>query len=801
MSKCRIQWPVEWFGQKSHKYIGLKNNRHLAFIGEHTVCLPYLHEYILKSCHTKICVFLFQSFDTFFLSLFSRDPTFSTHHDLTQDPTSFQTKVSNVQGLVKSLKTYYENVLGQILVVRLPNAVTICSEPTTKESLDEMNMVLLLILGAAVQCNQNETVIGSIKNLPTSVQHSFVSLIQEVTENPLKIWPSDLCDPDKFPDENKKDEMYTLLIQHLRMLVQERDKLSDQLIEMTLKQHEAPLDGSSANTITRERNHLALEVSELKAKIRGMNQEVQEKTDLSTECKEEMEKYITKCSKLRQENLELTQKAREARTLKDELDVLRERAQKVHTLEAEIQVYKDKICQNESLKSRVEEVREENKILVEHKQMLEEQLESSRKRIQTILTLENELFVARKELGVCQVEMESDKRRIEELQEENSTLLSNKSSMSESRSLMAEMDSNEFYTVAISEQVMNKDSLTVHKLELENQRLRSELDDVKLNGLREQSEKLLELEQELKRKDLTLQQVESERSKDYSHFITIESELHQSTNKVQQLEQVVNTLKEADRKNQIEKDTIIENLHKQIDSLRKRQEQSANEQLRILEDENIKLVTANTLFEANNSKFLEEKKQLTAKLCEFESKAEESTEEKEQLSKELKTLRLEHEQLTTAKETAKESNTKEIKKMTEKFQKSNDKLKKDISDLFLENSKLKLNLKEMDRQMEFLRIENKRLPSLESEREDLMDKVNKLTISINSLTVSSKKVDEQEQRLTSVTLENHRLLRQVESSQKKVREVEKENATIECENQKMQSQIENLKSTANRVEG
>ena len=88
----------------------------------------------------------------------------------------------------------------------------------------------------------------------------------------------------------------------------------------------------------------------------------------------------------------------------------------VHTLEAEIQIYKDKICQNESLKSRVDEMKEENKILVEHKQMLEEQLESSRKRIQTILSLENELYMAKRELGVCHMEMESDKKKIEELQ-------------------------------------------------------------------------------------------------------------------------------------------------------------------------------------------------------------------------------------------------------------------------------------------------------------------------------------------------------------------------------------------------
>jgi len=52
------------------------------------------------------------------------------------------------------------------------------------------------------------------------------------------------------------------------------------------------------------------------------------------------------------QNLILTQEARSARTLRDELDVLRERANKVLNLEAELQSYKDKIGQMESLKSR-----------------------------------------------------------------------------------------------------------------------------------------------------------------------------------------------------------------------------------------------------------------------------------------------------------------------------------------------------------------------------------------------------------------------------------------------------------------
>ena len=61
---------------------------------------------------------------------------------------------------------------------------------------------------------------------------------------------------------------------------------------------------------------------------------------------------------------------------------------------------------------------------------------------------------------------------------------------------------------------------------------------MKLNGVREQSDKLLQLEQEVKRKDLTLKQVEAERSKDTNHYVAIEKDLHASNNKVQQLEQV-----------------------------------------------------------------------------------------------------------------------------------------------------------------------------------------------------------------------------------------------------------------------
>ena len=66
-------------------------------------------------------------------------------------------------------------------MVALPDPLVMCSEPTTSRSLHEMDSLLLLILGAAVQCSQREHIIASIKILPTELQHAFVEKIKEVS--------------------------------------------------------------------------------------------------------------------------------------------------------------------------------------------------------------------------------------------------------------------------------------------------------------------------------------------------------------------------------------------------------------------------------------------------------------------------------------------------------------------------------------------------------------------------------------------------------------------------------------------
>lgn len=172
--------------------------------------------------------------------------------------------------LVKKLKSYYEEILSQCLVIALPDPLVICQEPPSPQTLAEMDKLLLLILGAAVQCSQKEHIIESIKNLPFELQHAFVEKIREVTENPKNIWSSELDNP-KVLKADQKDDLYSVLVSHVKRVVRERDDYASKVIQISLN---SPKENGDDDSLSPEKNHLALEVAESKAKIRKLNQQL-----------------------------------------------------------------------------------------------------------------------------------------------------------------------------------------------------------------------------------------------------------------------------------------------------------------------------------------------------------------------------------------------------------------------------------------------------------------------------------------------------------------------------------------------
>ena len=77
-----------------------------------------------------------------------------------------------------------QEVLGQCLLVRPPDPLRLCSDPPTERSLQEADVLLTLVVGAAVQCAQREHYIGSIKNMSVPVQQAIAERVRKVSWEP-----------------------------------------------------------------------------------------------------------------------------------------------------------------------------------------------------------------------------------------------------------------------------------------------------------------------------------------------------------------------------------------------------------------------------------------------------------------------------------------------------------------------------------------------------------------------------------------------------------------------------------------
>lgn len=86
-------------------------------------------------------------------------------------------RTKNLRAVVDNMKQFYEEELGH-LVLRLPDTVNLGKEP--EHYVAEMKLLLLLLLGCAVQCPNKEKFITNIKTLNVDTQLAIVDCIKQV---------------------------------------------------------------------------------------------------------------------------------------------------------------------------------------------------------------------------------------------------------------------------------------------------------------------------------------------------------------------------------------------------------------------------------------------------------------------------------------------------------------------------------------------------------------------------------------------------------------------------------------------
>ncbi|KAJ0183257.1 hypothetical protein K1T71_001233 [Dendrolimus kikuchii] len=474
----------------------------------------------LKSCIPNLEVI------TDYTSLFSGDILHQVYLQIDPEPSCHITKltgledqalilgrVKNFDAIIKNVKGLYEEELGMTLLV-VPECICLGKAPESRQGLENMKLLILLLLGAAVQCPNKELFITRIKELDVDLQHNIVECIKQVTDMQTVVLTPDAIDLFQSPT----------MFNHMRRLAKERDHYLQNWASLALNEGLCEIDNDSKNGKNRstqnvnqnngDSQHLAVELADWKARLRKQRQELEEKSEQLSECREELEHTKLVLAKLRTDSQEWFNEARKAAAYRDEVDALREKAERCDRLEQEIQRYRDRLADAEYYKTRVSELREDNKALMETRDALEEQLQRARKRAEQCLTLEAAMIKLKREANDIALERDADQQKIQELIEENNHLqYITKSVLSESNNSNLDSDNEcesalESGENSLSEQLTSNAQARALKLELENKRLLSTIDSLREQSILESSDKLLELEKEKKRLTLKCEQLQ-----------------------------------------------------------------------------------------------------------------------------------------------------------------------------------------------------------------------------------------------------------------------------------------------------
>ncbi|XP_051867537.1 girdin-like isoform X3 [Pristis pectinata] len=735
-------------------------------------------------------------------------------------------RIQNLSCLVHSIKSYYQETLQQLIMMSLPNVLVLGRTPLSECGINEMKKLLLLLLGCTVQCERKEEFIERIKNLDFDTKAAVAIHIQEVTHNQENIFDMQWME---IADISREDlhSSFRRMASHLKRLVDERDEKCEIILHLAQERDctQSPVHGIAQSPTgspgmqrTESRQHLSVELADTKAKLRRIRQEMEEKTEQLLDSKQELEQMEVELKRLQQENLQLLSDARSARTYRDELDSLREKAFKVDKLESAVIRYKDRLHDIEFYKARTEELKEDNKILLETKIMLEDQLEGARARCDKLHEFEKENLQLMAKVHDMEMERDTDRKRIEELMEENLSLeMAQKQSMDESLHLGWELEqlskTTEFSEVphkSLGQEVNELTASRLLKMEKENQALLKTVEELRIavDSTDGSNFKFLELEKENQRLKKKVERLQGEISSEKESMQNVETLTDDLIKEKSQLEKSIESIQQnAERQIKV-LEQENEHLNHTIASLRQRAQISVEAGVKDIEKENKILHESIKETSSKLNKVEFEKKQIQKELEHYKEKGERAEElevfmsrlekENEQLQKKITGL-----MITCEKIDILEQEISDLEVENNKLRKTLDGLKNltvQLDILEKENNQLEDENLQLRRTLENLKSNGVKLAQLELENKELENEKEQLKKSLELVKACNKKTERLEVSYQGLDLENHRLQKALENSNKKINQLENELQDLETENQSLQRNLEELKISSKRLQ-
>ncbi|XP_039716225.1 coiled-coil domain-containing protein 88B isoform X2 [Pteropus medius] len=329
-------------------------------------------------------------------------------------------RVQNLNHLWGRLRDFYQEELQLLILSPPPDLQTLGFDPFSEEAVEELEGILRLLLGASVQCEHRELFIRHIQGLSLEVQSELAAVIQEVTQ-PGAGMVLALAGPE--PGELAPSELEMLsrsLMGTLLRLARERDVGAQRLAELLLEREPAPLVPAPARTpLEGPSHHLALQLANVKAQLRRLRQELEEKAELLLDSQGEVQGLEAEIRRLRQEAQALSGQAKRAELYREEAETLRERAGRLPRLQEELRRCRERLQAAEACKGQLEEERALSATLEASKALLEEQLEAAQERCARLHETQRENLLLRTRLGEAHAELDSLRHQVDQLAEEN----------------------------------------------------------------------------------------------------------------------------------------------------------------------------------------------------------------------------------------------------------------------------------------------------------------------------------------------------------------------------------------------
>uniref|UniRef100_A0A671XB82 Coiled-coil domain containing 88C n=1 Tax=Sparus aurata TaxID=8175 RepID=A0A671XB82_SPAAU len=693
-------------------------------------------------------------------------------------------RLHNLTVLTRHIRMYYQETLQQLIVMPLPNILCIAKDPLSGSTHTHTSHTLTL------PCERKEEMIEKIKLLDIETQGAIVSHIQEVTHNQLNVLDlSWLEEGSELPHEELEHLSRNMAVS-LQQLIEQRDKDSEVL---RLKQNCAQVSGE-------EKQHLSVELADTKVKLRRYRQELEEKTEQLMDSKHEVERLDQELQILKQENQSLSCEARSVRVYRDEVDSLRERAARVDRLETELNRCREKLNDVQFYKTRIEELREDNMTLMETKVLLEEQLSASRGRCDKMHTLEKDNLLLRAKIHDLEMERDNERRRLEELVEENMLLeIGQKQSMNESAHLGWELEqltknhdntnteTRKSLVLELNECVSSR----VLKLEKENRELQASIERLKEDNhlLQEQqlNTQVLDRENQCLSKKLECLQglLDQERLTNQD----MESLGEEILKEKQSLERETHTLRTEKDRQILELESEKQHLSDVVVSLQDRAQSNNVRRVREVEAEN-RLLHRNITDTSSRLANLETQLKLAnveaeSLFCLQVASLRACSERSEALEKQMSSLEQEMHRLKWEAGEAQ----RELQQLRQ--------LEAESSLLSKENLDLRCSL-------ENLRSTSARLANLQDEHKETQRETQELQRLLEEAREEAqgerKRVERHEGNVAALNQEKHCLEEEVQRSKEEREEVEKERQEVHAREEELKREVEELREEQRRNE-